>query len=536
MQTIKKAVQDIKEDVKHKMAESSLPREQVTSKPGTILTTLTGCPFAHNKNSLTAGPHGPVMLQDTILLEKLTQFTREKTPPRNVHALGAGAYGTFTVTGDISNYTMAKVFQPGKKTELFARLSGTFTEQGDAETIRDLRGFAMKFYTEDGNWDLLCINTPVFNCRDGKVGPDAVHASKRDPRTGGWNPVQFWDFGLNHPEALHFVSMLYTDRIGTPVSFRHMHAYGCNTYSLINVQKQRFWVKFHLISTLGAKGFTQDQAKLMAGEDPNFLTRDLHEAIAAGQNPKWKFCVQIMPEEEGYRNPVAFDCTKVWSHKDYPLIEVGIIELNQNPVDHFSEVEQVCFSPATSIPGIGFSPDKLLQARLLIYDDAQHHRIGPNHKLVPVNFAKNAKNINVLHNAGGNFQTNMRTKWPHYYPSNYANNQVDSSLIEPPLKVDGDVGYYDYPLEGTEEDIYGQTRAFWNILDTTQRSNMCANIATSIFKLPTDLAKQVIGQFSTMNVECGKMIEDFYKGKKEGKIPMTQAEALLQCDKTMGRR
>jgi len=499
---------------------------------GQVFTTLSGCPIAHMKNSLTAGPHGPVMLQDNILLEKLTQFTREQIPSRNVHALGIGAYGTFKVTGDITKYTRAALFQPGKSTDLFVRMSGTFTEKGEADLIRDLRGFAVKFYTEEGNWDLLCINAPVFNCRDGKVGPDAVHGSKRDPITGAWNPTQLWDFTLTHPEGLHFVTMLHTDRVGTPASWRKQHYWASNTYSLVNDRKERHWVKFHWVSEQGFEGLTANEAKLLAGEDPDFLKRDFNTAIKNGNFPKWKLCIQVMPEAEGYTNPIAFDCTKVWCHKDFPLIEVGMLELNKLPTDHFTEVEQAAFSPLNTIPGVGFSPDKLLQARLLIYDDAQHHRIGPNHKMIPVNRPKNAT-VNAPYNGGGNFHMTPN-KWPQYYPSNYSSDHPDPTLLEPAIKVDGPVDFYNYPLDGTPEDIYGQTTEFWKTLDIKQQENLCLNIATSISKIPEDLARMVIAEYKKVDQTCGTKIEQNWQNRLSGNILMTEAEKLLEkANKTM---
>jgi len=494
-----------------------------------VWTKMTGCPIAQFKNSMTAGPTGPVLLQDHVLLEKIKQFNREKIPARNVHALGYGAYGKFTVTrDDISAYTCANLFSSiGKTTPLFARFSGIFTEQGDPDTVRDPRGFAIKFYTEEGNWDLMGINTPVFNVRDAKLGPDAVHAYKRDPRTSMWNPTQTWDFTVNHPESFHQALMIFSDRGGTPMSFRLMHAYGCHTFSLINSEKKRFWVKFHIISDQGVKGLTDPQAKLLAGQDSNFLGRDLYEAIAKGNFPTWKLCCQIMPEEEGYKYSWTFDPTKVWKHADYPLIEIGTIEINRNPTDYFSEVEQVAFAPTTIIPGIGFSPDKLLQGRLLIYDDTQHHRIGPNYKQLPINRPRNDP---VDYYVGGNMHLDIKQKFPHYHGSSFGTPREAKENVEPPFKVDGPADFYDWPQEGTDEDYYAQPRDFWNILSPADKNNLCYNIATSLNKVTsTQVIDKAIYHLTKISQELGDMIQATLQDrlKTEAEVVLNEVNSLL---------
>jgi len=499
-----------------------------------ILSTQTGCPVDHNKNSLTCGPNGPVLLQDTVLVDKIQHFTREKIPTRNVHALGTGVYGQFIVKNDISNYTKAKLFSHvGKKTDIFVRFSGIFTEQGDAETIRDPRGFAIKFYTEEGNWDLLAINTPVFNVRDGKLGPDAVHAFKRDPRNNELNPTLKWDYAVNHPESLHHIMMLFTDEIGTPMSYRYMHAYGCNTFSFINSNNERFWIKFHLISPLGCKGFDKCQANTIAGEEPAFLTKDMRYAICMGEYPKWKLCCQIMQEEDGYKNNFAFDATKIWKHKDYPLIDIGEIELNKLPIDYFSEVEQVAFSPANVVPGIGFSPDKLLQGRLMVYDDAQNHRIGPNYKELHINCPVVETNN---YYTGGSHQLKIKNNFPNYFPSYYGGPQPIQSLAEPPLRCDGPADYYDYPGEGTDTDFFDQPNAFFKILDETQRRNLCANIACSLIKVEEAIVKKNIQNFYKIDLKFGEMVESCLKHEKElikDKFSEKMFEQLLKVKTTI---
>jgi len=492
------------------------------------LTTMTGCPVANNKNSLTAGIHGPILLQDRFLLEKLEHFDREKTPPRNVHALGYGAYGQFVVTNDITQYSSARLFsQVGKKTDLFVRMSGVFTEQGEADTIRDPRGFAIKFYTEEGNWDLLGINTPVFNVRDAKLGPDAVHAFKRDPRTGFRNPTQIWDYVANHPESLHQTLMIFSDRDGTPMSFRKMHGYGCNTFSFMNSNKQRFWVKFHMISQQGVAGFTQQEAKMVCGEDPNFLGRDLREAIEKKNYPKWKLCCQVMPEADGYLKPWAFDATKIWKHSDYPLIEIGEIELNRNPVDHFAEVEQVAFSPANVVPGIGFSPDKLLQGRLLIYDDTQHHRLGPNFKQLYINTPHGHKLEYSNCYLGGYGQQEVRNKFPHYWPSSFGGSQPDPKFTELPYRCDGPADYYDYPNEGTDEDYYLQPREFLEVLDSQQKQNLVENIAYSLWLCPETVINATLTHLQKIDQQFGFKVEKIVRSKLSGALPKTPAETLV---------
>jgi len=490
------------------------------------LTRMTGCPVAHNRSSMTAGPTGPVCLQDVYLIEKLAQFDREKIPARNVHALGTGCYGKFTVTNDISKYTRANLFsQVGMETKLFVRFSGIFTEQGDADTTRDPRGFAIKFYTKEGNWDLLGINTPVFLIKDAVFGPDAIHACKRDPRSGMWNPIQTWDFVANHPEALHQMTMLYTDRIGTPMSYRHMNAYGCHTFSFINSENKRFWVKFHITSEQGAKGFTMHEAKLIAGEDPNFLSRDLREALERKDFPKWKLGCQIMAEEEGYRHNWTFDPTKVWKHDDYPIIDIGVIELNRNPIDYHAEVEQAAFSPMTIVPGIGYSPDRLLQGRLFIYDDTQHHRIGAKYKQLDVNCPQGVLNGPKTIITGGPMQLEVKDKFPHYSPSSFGGPKPDPSLIEPPIRCDGPVGYYE-PLGG--EDHFSQVGEFFlQTLDEGEREHLCENLSASFEKVSDDIVKKNLAHFYKANRQFGEMIEKKWKMRKEGKALKSEGELYL---------
>ncbi|TFV91583.1 catalase, partial [Oxalobacteraceae bacterium OM1] len=350
------------------------------------LTTAAGAPVADNQNSLTAGPRGPMLLQDVWFLEKLAHFDREVIPERRVHAKGSGAYGTLTVTQDITQYTKARLFSHvGKKTDLFLRFSTVAGERGAADAERDVRGFSVKFYTEEGNWDIVGNNTPVFFLRDPLKFPDFIHTQKRDPQTNLRNPVAAWDFWSRHPESLHQITILMSDR-GLPQNYRQMHGFGSHTFSFINAANERFWVKFHFKSLQGIANWTNEQAAKVVAGDRESAQRDLFDNIAQGNYPAWRMCVQVMPERDAatYRiNP--FDLTKVWPYADYPLIEVGVLELNRNPENYFAEVEQAAFTPANVVPGIGFSPDRMLQGRLFSYGDAQRYRLGVNHHQIPVN-------------------------------------------------------------------------------------------------------------------------------------------------------
>ncbi len=353
-----------------------------------IITNEVGAPVADNTNSLTAGKRGPVLLEDNWLIEKLAHFDREVIPERRMHAKGSGAFGTFTVTQDVTQYTCASIFSKvGKKTDLFVRFSTVAGERGAADAERDIRGFAVKFYTEEGNWDLVGNNTPVFFLRDPLQFPDLNHAIKRDPKTNLRSPQSNWDFWTMLPEALHQVTIVMSDR-GIPASYRHMHGFGSHTYSLINADSKRVWVKFHFRTQQGIKNLTNDEAANIIACDRESHGRDLFNAIERGDYPRWTLYFQIMTEEQAcsYKeNP--FDVTKVWSHKDFPLIEVGVLELNRNPDNYFADVEQAAFNPAHIVPGIGLSPDKLLQGRLFSYGDAQRYRLGVNHDQIPVNRA-----------------------------------------------------------------------------------------------------------------------------------------------------
>lgn len=439
------------------------------------ITTASGAPVVNYEDTMTIGPRGPVLLQDYFLHEKLAHFNRERIPERIVHAKGSGAYGTFTVTNDISKYTRAKLFNGiGKQTKLFIRFSTVGGERGSADSERDPRGFAVKFYTEDGNYDLVGNNTPVFFIKDAKKFPDFIHTQKRDPHTNCKSATMVWDFWSLNPESLHQVTTLMSDR-GTPFGFRHMHGYGSHTYSMINAQNERVYIKYHFRTQQGIKNLTGAEADEMRAKDMDYAQRDLHTAIAKGDFPKWKLYIQVMTESETktFRwNP--FDLTKVWSQKEYPLIEVGEMELNQNPDNYFAHVEQVAFAPAHIVDGIGFSPDKMLQGRILSYPDAQRYRLGGNYEQIPVNrcpFMTNNYQRDGQMTVNGN-----QGSAPNYYPNSFDGHYEDQSYKEPALQVDSLVAdNYDRNAPG-EDDHYTQPGDLYRLLDAEQKEHLIQNI------------------------------------------------------------
>ena len=446
------------------------------SKQSEKLTTAAGAPVVDNQNTQTAGPRGPVLLQDVWHLEKLAHFAREVIPERRMHAKGSGAFGTFTVTHDITKFTKARLFSTvGKKTDLFLRFSTVAGERGAADAERDIRGFSVKFYTEEGNWDVVGNNTPVFFLRDPLKFPDLNHAVKRDPKTNMRSADNNWDFWTLLPEALHQITIVMSDR-GIPASYRHMHGFGSHTFSFINAGNERYWVKFHFQTMQGVKNLSDSEAADLVGRDRESAQRDLFDSIEKKQFPRWKLCVQVMPEAEAgsYRlNP--FDLTKVWPHKDYPLIEVGILELNRNPENYFADVEQSAFSPANVVPGISFSPDKMLQSRLFSYGDAQRYRLGVNHHQIPVNAPKcpfNSYHRDGAMRADGNkgatigYEPNSRGKW-----------QEQPDFSEPPLAI---VGAADHWNHRTDEDYYSQPGNLFRLMTPEKRKLLCDNTARSV--------------------------------------------------------
>ncbi|MFT4173659.1 MAG: catalase [Rhodocyclaceae bacterium] len=464
------------------------------------LSSAAGAPVADNQNSLTAGPRGPVLLQDVWLLEKLAHFDRERIPERVVHAKGSAAYGSFTVTRDISAFSKAKLFSTiGKKTDVFLRFSTVAGERGAADAERDVRGFALKFYTEEGNWDLVGNNTPVFFIRDPLKFPDFIHTQKRDPMTNLRNPTAAWDFWSLHPESLHQVTILMSDR-GIPRNYREMHGFGSHTYSFINAAGERFWVKFHFKSQQGISYFTDEEAGRMVGDDRESAQRDLFENIAQGNFPRWTVKVQVMAEADAARYRInPFDLTKVWPHADYPLIEVGVLELNRNPDDYFTEVEQSAFTPANVVPGIGFSPDRMLQGRLFSYGDTQRYRLGVNHHQIPVNAPRCP--FHSPHRDGALRTAAQGAATPNYQPSTLPGALADTpSLNERALELAGAAMHYDHREDG---DYYSQPGALFRLFDDAQRQRLFGNIARSMASVPRDIQLRQIEHFAQADAAYG---------------------------------
>lgn len=447
------------------------------SKNKNKLTTASGRPYVENEDTLSVGRRGPLLVEDYILHEKMAHFNRERIPERVVHAKGSGAYGTFTVTHDITKYTKAKIFSEiGKKTDMIARFSTVGGEKGSADTERDPRGFALKFYTEDGNWDMVGNNTPIFFVKDPKKFSDFIHTQKRDPYTNMKSPTMMWDFWSLRPESLHQVTILMSDR-GTPYGVRHMNGYGSHTFSLINKDNERFYVKFHFKTAQGIKNFTDKEAAEMRGVDPDFSQRDLLENIEKGNFPKWNLKIQVMPEAEAvdyHLNP--FDLTKVWPHGDYPLIDVGVMELNRNPENYFAEIEQLATSPAHIVDGIGYSPDKMLQGRLLSYPDAHRYRLGANYEQIPVNRCPFMKESNNYQRDGAMRVDGNQGRKPNYFPNSFDDIEVDESYRQiPPTVVDAEADWFDRNAPG-EDDHYTQPGNLFRIMDDQAQQNLISNI------------------------------------------------------------
>jgi catalase len=452
------------------------------------LTTVAGAPVVDNNNVMTAGPRGPMLLQDVWYLEKLAHFDREVIPERRMHAKGSGAYGTFTVTNDITEYTRAKLFSEiGKKTDLFVRFSTVAGERGAAEATRDIRGFAVKFYTEEGNWDLVGNNTPVFFIRDPLKFTDLNHVVKRDPRTHLHSPRNNWDWWSLLPESLHQVTITMSDR-GIPKSYRHMHGFGSHTYSFVNAEGALHWVKFHHICQQGIENLTDAEAQEVIGIDRESHHRDLFEAIERGEYPRWKLYVQVMPAADAATAPYhPFDLTKVWPHGDYPLIEVGEWELNRNPENYFAEVEQAAFSPARIVPGIDFSPDKMLQGRLFSYNDAQNYRLGINHHQIPVNAARCP--VHAYHRDGamrvdGNYGSTLP-----YEPNSYGQWQEQPSFGAPGQAL-GEVVARNWNFRDDDADYYTQPGNLFRLMTPEERERLCANTARSMKGVPTEIVQR----------------------------------------------
>jgi catalase len=467
------------------------------------LTTASGIPVADNQNSVSAGPRGPLLLQDFHLIEKLQHFNRERIPERVVHAKGSGAYGTFTVTHDISRYTKAGLFDAiGKRTETFVRFSTVGGEKGSADTERDPRGFAIRFYTEEGNWDLAGNNTPMFFIKDPIKFPDFVHTQKRDPQSNLKSPTMMWDFWSRAPESLHQVTMLFSDR-GTPDGYRHMDGFGSHTFSLINAAGERVWVKWHFKTQQGIRNLSAAEAVRLAGADPDYAQRDLFGAIARGEFPKWNVFIQVMTDAqrlawESKTGWDAFDLTKIWPHADFPRLPVGVLELNRNPDNYHADVEQVAFSPANVVPGLGYSPDKMLQGRLFAYHDAQLYRVGTNHQHLPVNRPRcpfhNQQRDGAMAIANGGAA-------PNYEPVTSAGTGASGfGHGDPGWAVEGVAGRHD-PRAASDDTT--QAGNLFRLLPAAEKQNLFDNIAGAMASVPAEIQQRQLAHFHRADAGYG---------------------------------
>ncbi len=470
------------------------------------LTTASGRPYKELDNSQTVGNRGPILLQDYFLHEDMAHFNRERIPERVVHAKGAGAFGTFTVTHDITQYTKAKLFSEiGKQTKLFVRFSQVGGEKGSADSERDPRGFALKFYTEDGNWDLVGNNTPVFFIKDPKKISHFIHTQKRDPKTNCKSPTMMWDFWSLNPESLHQVIILMSDR-GTPVSYRHMHGFGSHTFSMLNEKNEKIWIKFHFITQQGIKNFTGKEANEMRGIDPDQAQRDLVEAIEKKEFPKWKMQIQVMTNEQAKEfkwNP--FDVTKVWSHKDFPLINVGIMELNEIPQNYFRDVEQAAFAPAHVIDGISYSPDKLLQGRLLSYPDAQRYRLGVNYEQIPVN---KCPYMTENYQRDGFMQmSNNGNSNPNYHPNSFDDIIIDENYKEPAMQLESTTADW-FDRNENDNDHYSQPGTLYrDVMNEQDKKNLVNNIISSMSGINGEKKNEIMNRqlchFFRVDIQLG---------------------------------
>ncbi|SNS39729.1 catalase [Micrococcales bacterium KH10] len=476
-----------------------------------------GAPVGSDQHSLTVGPNGPVLLHDHYLVEKLAHFNRERVPERVVHAKGAGAFGTFKVTADVSKYTKAAVFQPGAETETLLRFSTVAGEQGSPDTWRDPRGFALKFYTTEGNYDLVGNNTPVFFIRDAIQFPDFIHSQKRRSQSGLRDNNMQWDFWTQVPASAHQVTWLMGDR-GIPRTWRHMDGFGSHTYQWINAAGEKFWVKYHFKTQQGIEFFTQDEADHKAGTDPDYHRADLFNSIEAGDFPRWTLKVQIMPYDEArtYRfNP--FDLTKVWSQKDYPLIEVGVLELNRNPQDFFSEIEQAAFSPSSLVPGIGLSPDKMLLGRVFAYPDTHRYRIGANYAKLPVN-APHATTTSSYSRDGAMNPHNYPASQPEYAPNSFGGPHADVSLVTEADAWTADTEFVRqaYTLRPDDNDFIQAGTLVREVLDDAARDRLVSNISGHVVAV-TDgaILERVFQYWKNVDADLGARVESVVRAAKQ---------------------
>ena len=482
------------------------------------LTTSNGAPIDSITASMTAGPRGDIVLKDFTLLDHMAAFDRERIPERVVHAKGAGAFGYFEVTNtDITKYCKASLFQEvGKKTPVAVRFSTVGGESGSADTARDPRGFAVKFYTEEGNWDLVGNNTPIFFIRDPILFPSFIHTQKRNPATHCKDADMMWDFISLRPETTHQVSFLFSDR-GIPDGYRHMHGYGSHTFKTVNAKGEAFYVKWHFRTNQGIKNLTVERANELAASDPDYSIRDLYNAIAGGDFPSWTFQIQVMTFAQAEKVPFnPFDVTKVWPHSEFPLIDVGQMVLNRNPLNYFNEVEQIAFAPAHMVPGIEPSPDKMLQGRLFSYADTHRHRLGTNYQSIPVNCPFRTRVRNYRRDGNMNIHTDgnveyptdesMYTSGPHYFPNSFNGPQPDLSKAWHGDKATGDVRRHE---SGTSEDNFTQCGIFFRkVLNAEEKQRLVNNIAGNLAGAQDFIIDRVIANFSAADTNYGRMIRE----------------------------
>ncbi len=468
------------------------------------LTTASGQPVGDDQNTLTAGAPGPALMQDVHLMEKLAHFNRERIPERVVHAKGAGAHGYFEVTGDVTKYTKAEFLSKiGKRTEVFARFSTVGGEKGSADSERDPRGFAIKFYTEEGNYDMTGNNTPVFFIRDPMKFPDFIHTQKRDPATNGKNADAFWDFLSLTPESIHQVTVLFSDR-GTPKTYRHMNGYSSHTFKWYNANGEHYWVQYHFKTEQGIQNLTREEATRLAGENPDHATCDLRDSIERGEHPAWRVCVQIMTPEQAksYRFD-PFDITKVWPHSDFPLIEIGRMVLDRNPKNYFAEVEQAAFSPGNFVPGIAASPDKMLQARIHSYHDAHLYRLGTNYQQLPINAPKATAANHYQRDGYMQYGANGEGG-PNYYPNSFGGPEPDPQAAEPPFEVSGMVARQ--PHTHPNDDFVQAGDLYRKVMTDEDRDHLIGNIVAHLGKAQRRIQMRQVAIFHKADPDYGARV------------------------------
>ncbi len=483
-----------------------------------ILTTSFGRPVEDDQNSMTAGWPGPVLMQDVHLLDKLAHFGRERIPERAVHAKGAGGYGYFEVTADVTKWTRARFLSKvGKRTEVFVRFSTVGGEKGSADAERDPRGFAVKFYTEEGNYDMVGNNTPVFFIRDPLKFPDFIHTQKRNPATNLKDRDMFWDFLSLTPESIHQVTILFSDR-GTPRTYRNMNGYSSHTFKWYNDKGEHFWAQYHFKTEQGIRNLARGEAEVMKGDDPDHATRDLYRAIERGDYPVWRLEMQIMTPEQAHSYRFdPFDITKVWPHGDFPPVTIGRMVLNRNPENYFAEVEQSAFSPGNFVPGIGASPDKMLQARLFSYHDAHFHRLGPNYHLLSVNSAKACPVRNYQRDGFMRFDANGGGG-PNYYPNSFGGPEPEPRVAEPPFEVSGKAmrQRYTHP----NDDFVQAGDLYRKVMTERDREHLIGNIVSHLGGAQKRIQLRQTALFFKVDTDYGRRVAEGLK------LDVTEVERL----------